>query len=215
MKHKQIPATIHFKNPNPAIDFANSPFYVNNKLIDWNTNGTPRRAGVSSFGVGGTNVHVIVEEAPPQEPSGISRAKHLILLSAKTETSLDASTKNITAYQKSHPEINLADAAYTLQTGRKSFNHRRIIVCDNHNIENLTPKNSASRILESGSPEIVFMFPGQGSQYVNMGQNLYRDEIVFKQAVDECAEILEKHLGKDIRSVIYPVKGKEEESEKF
>lgn len=213
LKHKQIPATIHFENPNPTIDFGNSPFYVNNKLIDWNTNGAPRRAGVSSFGVGGTNVHVIVEETPQPEPSGISRAKHLLLLSAKTETSLETAVKNLSGYVKSHPEINLADAAYTLQTGRKSFNHRRIIVCDNHNIENLTPKNSASRILESGSPEIVFMFPGQGSQYVNMGQNLYRDEIVFKQAVDECADILEKHLGKDIRTVIYPAKGKEGDSE--
>ncbi len=213
LKHKQIPATVHFENPNPAIDFANSPFYVNNKIIDWNINGIPRRAGVSSFGVGGTNVHVIVEEAPEQASSGISRAKHLLLLSAMTETSLDAATKNLTEYLKSHPEINLADASYTLQTGRKSFNHRRIIVCDNHNIENLTPKNSAARVLETGSPEIVFMFPGQGSQYVNMGQNLYRDEIVFKHAVDECAEILERHLEKDIRSIIYPVKGKEEDSE--
>lgn len=215
LKHKKIPATLHFEKPNPAIDFASSPFYVNNKLIDWNTNGIPRRAGVSSFGVGGTNVHVIVEEAPQQSTSGDARAKHLLLLSAKTPTALDAATKNLTNYLKTYPEINLADVAFTLQTGRKSFNHRRFIVCDNHEIENLIPKNSASRILESGSPEIVFMFPGQGSQYVNMGQNLYRDEIIFKQAVDHCAEFLEKNIGKDIRTILYPPQGKESDSEKL
>lgn len=215
LKHKKIPATLFFEKPNPAIDFANSPFYVNNKLIDWNTDGIPRRAGISSFGVGGTNVHVIVEEAPQQELPGISRDTHLLLVSAKVESALDSATKNLAAYLKAHPEINLADAAYTLQTGRKNFVHRRFIVCDNHNIENLTSKNSATKILESGSPEIVFMFPGQGSQYVNMGQTLYRDEIVFKQAVDECSLILEKPLGKDLRKIIFAEKGKEEESEKL
>lgn len=214
MKHKKIPATLHFTSPNTAIDFENSPFYVNNKLIDWKTDGVPRRAGISSFGVGGTNVHVIVEEAPEQQPSGIARSKHLMLLSAKTENAMDEYTSNLKTYLAGHPEINLADAAYTLQLGRKHFNHRRFMVCSNHQLEPVLPKNTGSRKLESPASGVVFMFPGQGSQYAGMGQNLYRDEIVFKHAVDQCAGYFEKHLQRDIRQVLFPSPEKLQEAEK-
>ncbi len=215
MKHKKIPATLHFASPNPAIDFENSPFYVNNKLIDWKTDGIPRRAGISSFGVGGTNVHVIVEEAPEQQPSGIARSKHLMLLSAKTENALEESTSNLKTYLSHHPEINLADAAYTLQTGRKHFNHRKFLGCSNHQLDNLSPKNSGNRKLESPATGVAFMFPGQGSQYAGMGQNLYRDEIVFKHAVDQCATHFEKHLKRDIREILFPSSEKLQEAEQL
>ncbi|MCC6384497.1 MAG: amino acid adenylation domain-containing protein [Bacteroidia bacterium] len=211
MQHRQIPATLHFEKANPAIDFENSPFYVNNKLIEWNTNGTPRRAGISSFGVGGTNVHIVVEEAPEQQPSGIARSKHLLLISAKSTSALDKTDSDLSNYLANHPELKMADAAYTLQCGRKFFNHRRFKVTGDLP-DKPSPKNSASGVTGPVIPGVVFMFPGQGAQYVNMGQNLYRDEIVFRQAVTQCAEHFTTYLKRDIRDVLYPSKGKENES---
>jgi amino acid adenylation domain-containing protein len=203
LKHRKIPPTLHYEKPNPAIDFANSPFFVNTQLIDWKTDGQPRRAGISSFGVGGTNVHVIVEEAPASSPSSIARNRHLMLVSARTENALEAATRRLSDYLAAHPEINLADAAFTLQTGRKHFHHRRYIICDKPVLE-ITPKNSSMRVLQSPATGVVFMFPGQGSQYVDMGRTLYRDEIVYRQAVDQCAEYFHKYLGEDIRKILFP-----------
>src|SRR5262249_1395215 len=117
LEHKQIPASLHFERPNPGIDFQSSPFYVNARLRDWDANGTPRRAGVSSFGIGGTNAHVILEEAAAIEPSRHSRPWQLLLLSAKTDSALQRATDNLVAHLKQHPDINLADVAYTLQVG--------------------------------------------------------------------------------------------------
>ncbi len=218
LKNKILPASINFSKPNTRIDFANSPFYVNTKLAEWNCDG-PRRAGVSSFGVGGTNVHLIVEEAPLQSPSGISRSKHLLLLSAKGAENLETATTNLKNYFNSHPESDIADAAYTLQTGRVAFSNRKLVVCDSiqdaiQQLQEKSPVKTASRSLETVSGGVAFMFPGQGSQYVNMGSNLYRDEIVFREAVDRCAEILISHLGLDIRTILYPAKEGEEDAAK-
>ncbi|MGB7708826.1 MAG: aminotransferase class III-fold pyridoxal phosphate-dependent enzyme [Microcoleus sp.] len=219
LKHRQIPATLHFEKPNPAIDFANSPFYVNAELSEWKAGKTPRRAGVSSFGVGGTNAHVVLEEAPALEPSSPSRPRQLLLLSAKTPSALDSATANLRSHLAQHPEINLADAAYTLQTGRQAFNYRRFAVCSDRTpdpsqgsggegavqvLESLPPLRTATRCTESRNPAVIFMFPGQGSQYVNMGLNLYESEPLFRSTVDRCAEILQPHLGRDLRKVLYP-----------
>ncbi|MCP4695779.1 MAG: polyketide synthase, partial [Gammaproteobacteria bacterium] len=109
MKHRLLPPSLHFTRPNPEIDFSGSPFYVNTQLSEWNAKGTPRRAGVSSFGIGGTNAHVILEEAPAFEPSGPSRSRQLLTLSAKTQSALDAATANMADYLKEHPDSNFAD----------------------------------------------------------------------------------------------------------
>jgi len=217
LQNKVIPASINYTSPNPAIDFVNSPFYVNNKLSEWTSVGAPRRAGVSSFGVGGTNVHVIVEEAPEQKPSGISRSKHLLLISTKGKDNVENATQKLKNYFSNHPDINIADAAFTLQTGRVSFINRRIVVCDSlqdaiKQLEEKSISRSASRSLDSVANGVAFMFPGQGSQYVNMGSNLYRDEIVFRDAVDRCAEILLPHLKVDLKTILYPAKGNEEKA---
>ncbi|MEG4809675.1 aminotransferase class III-fold pyridoxal phosphate-dependent enzyme [Microcoleus sp. F8-D3] len=209
LKHQQIPATLHFEQPNPAIDFANSPFYVNAELSEWKAGKTPRRAGVSSFGVGGTNAHVVLEEAPALEPSSPSRPRQLLLLSAKTASALDAATANLRSHLAQNPEIDLADAAYTLQTGRQAFNYRRFAVCSDRAdavevLESLPPLRTATRCTEARNPAVIFMFPGQGSQYVNMGLNLYESEPLFRETVDRCAEILQPHLGRDLRKVLYP-----------
>jgi acyl transferase domain-containing protein/glutamate-1-semialdehyde aminotransferase len=207
--HRQIPPSINFDRPNPYIDFANSPFYVNSQLRDWPAAETPHRAGVSSFGGGGTNAHVILEESLQIVLSSPSRPYQLLLLSGKTTTAIDQLTTDLKNYLQQNPNQDLADIAYTLQQGRKKFNHRRFVVCHSsaeavENLVTLPPHLTNSRHCDQHSPEVVFMFPGQGSQYVNMGVNLYRQELVFQQAVDSCAEILQPLLDQDIRELIYP-----------
>jgi acyl transferase domain-containing protein len=211
LKNKQIPPSLHFEQPNPQIDFDNSPFYVNTALSEWKANGTPRRAGVSSFGIGGTNAHVILEEAPPTQPSEPSRPWQLLLLSAKTDSALETATANLMTYFKQHPDVNLADVAYTLQVGRRAFDYRRMLLCQNVDdgvtvLESLDPQRIFSRFQEPCNRQVVFMFPGQGSQYVNMGQELYDSEPVFRKHIDECCEILKSHLGVDLRTILYPDK---------
>jgi amino acid adenylation domain-containing protein len=207
--HRQIPPSINFDQPNPYIDFANSPFYVNSQLRDWPTAETPRRAGVSSFGGGGTNAHVILEESLQTIPFNPSRPYQLLLLSGKTTTAIEQLTTDLQEYLQQNPDLDLADIAYTLQQGRKIYNHRRFVVCHNlaeaaKNLATLPPHLTNTRHQDQPSPDVVFMFPGQGSQYVNMGLNLYRQEAIFQQAVDSCAEILQPLLEQDILELIYP-----------
>ncbi|MBE9213161.1 acyltransferase domain-containing protein [Plectonema cf. radiosum LEGE 06105] len=209
LKHKQIPPSLHFEKPNPEIDFANSPFFVNTKLSEWETNGTPRRAGVSSFGIGGTNAHVILEEAPNIEASSPSRPYQLLLLSAKTSTALDTATVKLSDYLEQNPDITLPDVAYTLQVGRREFDYRRVVICQDlddavKSLHSQDPQTILSHHCKPGHTQVIFMFSGQGSQYANMGRELYEIEPIFKQHVDSCAEILQPHLGLDIRSLLYP-----------
>lgn len=205
LKHRLIPASLHFKAPNPQIDFDRSPFYVCDRLQQWHSNGHPRRAGVSSFGIGGTNAHAILEEAP--EIKSIWDGKpQLLLLSAKTESALDAATRNLAEHLRAHPEQNLADVAYTLQIGRQSFNYRRMVVAKDREeaIAALESQQWSDRH-NNGEKKlsIAFMFPGQGSQYPNMGRELYESEPVFRQEVDRCSQLLQRHLGLDLRSLLY------------
>jgi acyl transferase domain-containing protein/acyl carrier protein len=213
LQHKQLPASLHFHSPNPAIDFAASPFVVNTALTDWTDVPLPRRAGVSSFGFGGTNTHVILEEAPSAQSSGASRPSQLLVLSAKTPTALDAATANLAAHLKQNPDLNLADVAYTLHVGRPAFMHRRALVCADHAealrlLEHTHEPGVATAIQETGDPSIVFMFSGQGSQYANMGRELYQAEPVFRDAIDRCAELLVAHVGLDVREVIFDTSGR-------
>jgi acyl transferase domain-containing protein len=215
LKNRQIPPTINYEHPNPKIDFENSPFYVNTVLRPWPANGTPRRAGVSSFGFGGTNAHVILEEPPELETSGASRSQQLLVLSAKSEAALEAASSRLAEHLIEHRQANLADVAYTLATGRRVFKYRRAVVCGNvaEAIETLQggdPRRVFSGEAAANERSVVFMFPGQGSQYVNMGFDLYRDEPVFRDVVDECAAALVPHLGFDLREVLFPPDGPSE-----
>ncbi|MDF5714252.1 MAG: SDR family NAD(P)-dependent oxidoreductase [Rhizonema sp. NSF051] len=217
LKHKQIPPSLHFEQPNPEIDFANSPFYVNTTLSDWKTHGTLRRAGVSSFGFGGTNAHVILEEVPIVEPSGPARPWQLLLLSAKTNTALETATANLVTHLKQHPDLNLADVAYTLGVGRRAFDYRRILVCQDLEdaVKALSPQDSQRVFTHYQKPcnrSIVFMFPGQGAQYVEMGRELYQSEPIFREQIDQCCELLKLDLGVDLRSVLYPSKERLQEA---
>lgn len=212
LHHKEIPRNLFYEKANPQIDFANTPFYVNDTHHAWNTDLLPRRAGISSFGVGGTNAHVILEEAPITVPSGISRSKQLIALSAKTETTLASRKEELKDYLKTHPSISLADLSYTLLNGRHDFPHRWYVAAVSiedaqQQLEQADNKRSAKHHFTQTANGVVFMFPGQGSQYVGMGTALYRDEIVFKEAVDRCNDILAPILGRDLRTVLFAKEG--------
>ena len=215
LKHQQIPPSLHFQEPNPQIDFANSPFYVNTKLAKWTTNGIPRRAGVSSFGIGGTNAHVILEEAPTleeqrgREAEGQGRKYHLLVLSAKTESALEIATANLANHLKQHCNLNLADVAHTLGIGRRAFEHRRMAVCQDMNdavkvLSTLDSQRVFTQYQQPANRPVVFMFSGQGTQSVNMGRELYDRELTFTLVVDRCCELLKPHLGLDLRHILYP-----------
>lgn len=219
LKHKMIPPSINFDEPNPAIDFENSPFYVNNKLKKWeSTNGEPLRAGVTSLGMGGTNAHIILEEAPVfEKPETQEQWPLLLTYSAKKESSLDDYSKKLAEFIKQNPDEKLSNIAYTLQTGRKEFSYKRFLTVQNRSdaIEKLEKLSSASVHTYSDNAddrEVVFLFPGQASQYANMGLDLYRSNPVFKKNLDRCADILEPIMGVDIRELMYPQPGHEEEA---
>lgn len=210
--HEKIPGTLHFQSPNPKIDFDNSPFKVVDRLTPWPRTNRRRIASVSSFGFGGTNVHTILEEPPIPQPSGPSRPRQLLLLSGKTETALNQAVAKLKSFLEHHPDTNLSDAAFTLQRGRRYFSQRRFVVCCDRAdalemLKTPDPMRSQARTCEERDPEIAFMFPGQGSQYVNMGKNLYDHEPLFRETVDQCCEILKPHLACDLRGFLYPAEG--------
>jgi acyl transferase domain-containing protein/SAM-dependent methyltransferase len=219
LEHRQIPPSLHFQQPNPRIDFAGSPFYVNTALADWPAAGRPRRAGVSSFGIGGTNAHVVLEEAPPVvAPGAPSRPWQLLVLSAQTSTALDLASARLAGFLASHPETSLADVAFTLQVGRRARAHRRALVC-------ASPAEAAA-LLREGDPDrllggraaagrkVAFLFPGQGAQQAGMGQELYDAEPVYRRAVDACAGLLLPRLGIDLRDLLHPAPGRRQAADR-
>lgn len=209
LKYQQIPASLGFERPNPAIDFENSPFYVNNTLSNWNTD-KKRRAGVSSFGVGGTNVHVIVEEFEISQPtSSESKPLQILAWSAKSENSLDNYKIALSNYLKSNNNSKIADVGYTLAVTKDTFSKRSFVLADTtEKAITLLQSNNASTINTSNIKVIPnnlgFLFPGQGAQYLQMGKALYEHEMIFRDAVDTCAEILLSIFDFDIRNIIYP-----------
>jgi acyl transferase domain-containing protein len=216
LKNKLIPPSLHFEEPNPDIDFAQTPFYVNTKLMEWNTTGFPRRAGVSSFGVGGTNAHVVLEEAPIVQEDVVNDkvmppnvSTQLVLISTKTPSALESLTERVKWFLVEHPDLNIADVAYTTQQGRRHFANRRIILGSRQSdiIKTLTERDTDhlfTGYTETSNHPVVFMFPGQGSQFVNMAFELYCTEDYFRDQVDYCMQILARHLKTDILSLLYP-----------
>ena len=209
LHHKLLPASLHFTSPNPELALENSPFYINARLQPWKAGPTPRRAGVSSFGVGGTNAHVVLEEAPVDKPRDPARKCQLIVLSSRSAAGLDQASERLREHIAATEGIDLADAAYTLQVGRRAFSYRRALVCRDRN-EALTllaqpdPTHVLTGTAERQFTGVAFMFPGQGAQSVNMGRTLYDSEACFRKDVDECAELLRPHLGEDLRTILYP-----------
>jgi acyl transferase domain-containing protein/acyl carrier protein len=214
LKHGLIPPTLHFQAPNPEIDFASSPFFVNAQLRPWTRGATPRRAGVNSLGMGGTNAHVIVEEAPQAEPSSPAHPWQLLVWSAKTETALQAATRNLQTYFQEHREVNLTDVAYTLQRGRAAFAHRHILVC--HEGEDAIARlgDDAGQLLtscqERRDRKVAFLFPGVGEQTAGLTRELYETEPGFRETVDNCCALVKRLCNLDLASVLYPENTHEE-----
>jgi amino acid adenylation domain-containing protein len=214
LKHRRIPPSLHFENPNPAINFKNSPFYINTTLKHWEAKGCPLRAGVSSFGLGGTNAHAVLEEWPDGGSPDAGHKYLLILLSAKTKSSLERMTANLAAHlrEKTGPgnPALLADIAYTLQVGRGAFSYRRMAVCTSDGAGEAAALLSApspkvkTRYTRPVVPPVVFLLSGQGVQYVNMGRDLYETVPVFREEMDRCFELLRPLLGGNAKDILYP-----------
>lgn len=209
LQHRQIPPSLNCETLNPTIDFANSPFYVNRQLTEWTAGRGPRRAGVSGFGIGGTNVHLVLEEAPALEPAEDNRPHNLLVLSARSGSALETTVSNLAEHLGENAGLGPADVAFTLQIGRKALNHRCAVVY--HDLDDLVTalqaKDPRRLLMAEQAPQersVAFMFSGQGSQYVNMASKLYRAEPTFRADLDVCSEILEPHLGLDVRTLLYP-----------
>ncbi|RCG26200.1 acyltransferase domain-containing protein [Sphaerisporangium album] len=209
LEHRFVPPAPHFRTPNPELGLEKTPFRVNAEGIPWPEAAHPPRAGVSAFGVGGTNAHVVLEAAPPVTPPRDvpRRSWHILPVSARTAPAAeDAAALLARELRDGGPA--LADVAYTLQVGRTAFAHRRAVVCRDRAgaVAALEPSGGAvppPPDHHETPPPVVFMFPGQGSQHPGMGARLYRTEPVFREAMDECAELLRPHLGRDVREVAF------------
>ncbi|MDF3382631.1 MULTISPECIES: type I polyketide synthase [unclassified Sulfitobacter] len=210
LHHQQIPPSLGYEAPNPAIPFEGSPFRVNDRLYDWPGQSTPRRAAVNALGVGGTNAHMILEEAPARAASEDSDFPfHVLCLSGRSKAALDANSAALAAHMRAHPEQPLADVAFTLKEGRRGFDKRRVLVAESH--------EEAAALLEAGNsrrvfthdhlgpdPEVVFMFPGGGAQYADMARDLYETEPVFAEWMDRGLAHLTPQLDYDIRAIWLP-----------
>ena len=220
LDREEIPPSLHFTQPNPKIPFAESPFRVAAELEPWPRGQTPRRAGVSSFGIGGTNAHVVLEEAPPPPETTPSPPGQLLVLAAKTPAALDAATRRLAERLGSDDgeRLELADVAFTLHTGRQEHDQRRFVI--------VRDRDDAVRVLSEIDPErvrtgtvgaggtnadhrVAFLFSGQGAQYPGMGRELAATEPVFRAELDRAAEILQPVLGENLRDLLFPDEGEE------
>jgi amino acid adenylation domain-containing protein len=215
LRARELPPTLHYQAPNPALELSASPFFVSDEPRPWEPRLGVRRAGVSSFGVGGTNAHVVLQEAPdaPAPAPAPGGEWQALVLSARSPEALDQAAERLSAHLRAHPEQALADVAWTLAAGRREMDHRRVAVCRTH-IDGaaLLDAPAAAAGPADGAPPVAFLFPGQGSQYAGMGRGLYDAEPVYRAEVDRCAAILQPHLGLDLRTLLHPAPGEEAEA---
>ncbi|PCK09020.1 MAG: polyketide synthase [Alteromonadaceae bacterium] len=209
LEHKQIPASLNYEAPNPTIDFARSPFYVNDKLKEWKAGDEPRRAAVNSLGVGGTNAFIIIEEPPERKSSPeFKGSNHLIAFSAKNRKALDGYGEKLANFLEERPDIDMADVAYSLFEGREDFDNRRVLAVRDREEAIAVLKNNDQRRIYTHSADdedksVVFMFPGGGAQYADMGLGLYNSEPEFKKIMDQGFEILKSKTGLDYKNFIF------------
>ncbi len=210
LKYQQIPPSLHFKKPNPHINFEQSPFYVNTQLSPWKRKESPRRAGVSSFGMGGTNVHLVLEEAPLESKEALNeRPWQIFTLSAKTPATLRELAQRYLDYLDADRETLLTDICFTANTGRKHFNYRLIVLAESKEelrkqLANFEQLNTNVVKNQDQSSKIAFLFTGQGSQYLGMGYQLYKTQPTFRKTLDRCDEILRPYLKKPLIEVLDP-----------
>jgi len=207
LRHREIPPSLHFRSPNPEIDFDASPFFVNAELRPWTVSGHPRRAGVSSFGIGGTNAHVILEEAPAPLPAGPARPVHVLALTARTPAALDRASENLAAWLEANPDVSLADVAFTLQVGRRPFRHRRVLLAYDASdalgalLEPGTPR-ALTLSGEPGSRPVAYFFPDADAPASGPVRELYDAEPAFREAVDDCLGRLRGGAAGEVRDAL-------------
>ncbi|NEO44601.1 MAG: SDR family NAD(P)-dependent oxidoreductase [Moorea sp. SIO4A3] len=230
--YRQIPPSLNFTEPNPYIKFDEIPLRVQETLTPWPEKSMPAYAGVSSFGFGGTNSHVVLAEVenkellignpnptPPKEGSTEEKPKerpvHLLTLSAKTQEALEQLVTGYEHHLKKHPELAIGDVCYTANVGRTHFQYRLAVVTQS--TEQLqeqlkgaaeaeeTPGVLTGQKIGRKRPKVAFLFTGQGSQYVNMGRQLYETQSTFRQAFNKCDQILRPYLENPLLEVLYPL----------
>jgi len=208
LKHREIPPSLGFEKPNPTIDFANSPFVVNDRLTPWPQTSGPRRAAVNSLGVGGTNAYAVLEEAPPQQERAqagdAAAGPHLLLLSAKHRKALDQAAERLADHLERRPEESLADVAFTLFEGRRHFERRRVLAVRDREeaiamLRQPDPRRVFAHALLGGRPSVVFLFPGGGAQYPGMARGLYDAEAGFRSTIEEGLSYLAEDVAREIR----------------
>jgi acyl transferase domain-containing protein/acyl carrier protein/alpha-beta hydrolase superfamily lysophospholipase len=215
LKHREIPPSLGYEAPNPAIDFNNTPFRVNDSLTPWISQQGPRRAGINALGVGGTNAHAILEEAPVREISQESDFPfHVLCLSGQSKAALDANTEALANYLEANPDVDLADVAYTLKQGRRGFGKRRVLVAETAQeaaamLRGGDPRQVFSHDRLGDAPEVVFSFPGGGAQYAGMARDLYETEPVFADWMDRGLDHLQPQIDYDMRALWLPPPGDE------
>ncbi|NCS05685.1 MAG: acyltransferase domain-containing protein [Microcystis aeruginosa G13-07] len=215
LKNQEIPPHLHFKELNPDLADAATSLKIPTSSLPWQRTEEPRRAGISAFGLSGTNAHIIIEE-PPQlsfNPSEVDRPAHLLTLSAKSDDALDDLAQKWVSYLEKNPQLNLADLAFSAHTGRGQFNHRLAILAKStleakDSLTAFTQKQPclnvfSQAVAKSRQNKIAFLFTGQGSQYADMGRQLYETQPTFRHALEECDRLLQPYLEKSLLEVLY------------
>ena len=215
LHHRQLVPSLHFRTPNPQIDFAHSPFYVNTQLRDWPPGDGPRRASVNSLGIGGTNVHVILEESPevPRRVPAVDRPKHILALSGKTRQAVRDLAGRWASSPDRSGEADLGDACFTANAGRTHFLERVAVVADGwpqlcEKLNRFSAGQALPDDVTFGSardvpPQVTFLFAGRGSHYFGMGRELYEASPTFRNWIDQCQEILRPLLSETLVDVLY------------
>ena len=220
LHHRILPASLHFQRPNPSLGLSQSPFYINDRTKPWTGAGQPLRAGVSAFGVGGTNAHVVLEEAPslPVRMPHKGRDAEILVLSAKSEIALEEMRQRMTERLEKSSDLDLADVAATLQLGRTAFNHRLMLSAQSlpgavEKLRGVVGQDYFKQTTALTQVPVTFLFPGQGSQHLRMGAALYASESCYRDCIDECAEMLLATLELDIRTLLFPAQGFETDAQ--
>ena len=213
LQHRELPPLVNFRKPNPQLGLDTSPFTASAQAAPWPAGDSPRRAGVSSFGIGGTNAHVVLEEAPEPERAEGTGQPQLLVLSARSEAALEAATQRLREHLAGPGAAqDLREVAWTLQEGRRAFPHRRTLVAATAadavaalGAPKRAPIHTARH--EGGDRSVAFLFSGQGSQFAGMGADLYAQHTVYRDAIDRCADLLREPMGRDLREVLFAPAG--------
>ena len=206
LQHRRLAPSLNFTAPNPRVPFADSPFFVVDRPMPW-TGPAPLRAGVSAFGFGGTNAHVVIEQAPDLPALPASSTPQVLLVSARTRTALAQQCEQLAAHLASHPEVDLGDVAFTLAQGRHAFRHRCAVVVANRRdapeLLRTRPASRASTGFAEDDARVAFLLPGMGPQHVGMGRALYDAESTYRREFDRACEILRPLVHRDIRELVF------------